>query len=300
MPADNSSSKHTQLINEPLTDILKEQKEPDILTCAFKMAPYFKGLLGDEIGFYITDLTTNLYGIHGTLKLTVNDGDPIKEGSTAHKTIRSGNRTIAKVGEEVYGLPFIGTCYPLTEPSTGKIVGTILMTRPIEQQERLNKEAQQMEKRVDILAQATTNLSATAEELAATTESINNHAQGIGQEINKTDDVVAFIRKIAEQTHLLGLNAAIEAARVGEAGAGFNVVASEIRKLSQDTQHSVREIMQTLQGMQKAILELTPSIEQLSAGTQEQAATAQEINAIVSELGTVAEELKRQANDLIN
>ncbi|WP_279286380.1 methyl-accepting chemotaxis protein [Desulfofundulus sp. TPOSR] len=146
---------------------------------------------------------------------------------------------------------------------------------------------------------ATSSLSATSEEVAATTENLNSSAQKIRDEIKKTDGIVNLIEEIAEQTHLLGLNAAIEAARVGDAGRGFNVVAGEIRKLSQDTQRSVKEIMQTLHDVQQSIIDLTNSIEQVSSAAQQQAASSQEINASINELTAVAGQLKKLADELV-
>lgn len=89
-----------------------------------------------------------------------------------------------------------------------------------------------------------------------TVEELNQKNEGIFR-------LVGSIRSISEQTHLLAINAAIEAARAGDSGRGFAVVAQEVRKLSEDVQRTVAEITDITQGIQH---DSRTMVEQLRSG----------------------------------
>ncbi|MDF3936403.1 methyl-accepting chemotaxis protein [Pseudomonas citronellolis] len=86
--------------------------------------------------------------------------------------------------------------------------------------------------------------------LAGEVGEASQHAERLAEQAQDIGKVLEVIRSVAEQTNLLALNAAIEAARAGEAGRGFAVVADEVRSLAQRTQSSTREIEQLVAAIQ--------------------------------------------------
>nr|WP_313006083.1 methyl-accepting chemotaxis protein [Pseudomonas sp.] len=173
---------------------------------------------------------------------------------------------------------------------------------------------------------------ASIDTLAADMSAAMVQVEGLAANSEKIGTVLETIRAIAEQTNLLALNAAIEAARAGEAGRGFAVVADEVRNLARRTQESVEETRQVIEQLQNGTQEVVGSMGnshrqaqgsveqvgqavtalrqigdavtvisdmnlQIASAAEEQSAVAEEINNNVATIRDVTESLSGQANE---
>ncbi len=132
---------------------------------------------------------------------------------------------------------------------------------------------------------------------------VSESAKSIGQLSNSAGEIsriIEVIRDIADQTNLLALNAAIEAARAGEQGRGFAVVADEVRKLADKTGQAASQIVGMVKEIQdqttSAVQSMESSVEQVRIGTELADKAGESLNGIVQLVAQVSEMIRQISN----
>ncbi len=135
-------------------------------------------------------------------------------------------------------------------------------------------------------------------QIAGTVRAASTAIDSLGQQSDQITSVVQVIKEVADQTNLLALNAAIEAARAGEQGRGFAVVADEVRKLAERTTKATEEIAAMVTAMQdsarSAVTTMENAVERVGSG----ASLAQQAGDAINQIRSGADQVIQVVNDI--
>lgn len=191
---------------------------------------------------------------------------------------------------------------------------------------QVSETATQVSENTNTIAVALEQMSSTINEVTKNTEHAANVSKAAADKATVTQDimrklgesaesvgkVVQVIDEIAEKTNLLALNASIEAARAGDAGKGFNVVANEVKDLSKQTAEATQNIVEQINEMQQntqtsisAITEITEVINELNSvnltiagAVEEQSVTTNEVSETTADAASSLEEVSRNVSEV--
>lgn len=257
------------------------------------MAEYIHLALKKEAVVVIVDKETNTitkYLPGENLEIGYREGDKINHGDTNLQTALGGRNSDIYLDASVYGMPINAYAFPIKE--NGRVIGALGFGKPLDKEQQLEEYINTVRDIVVALQDKTHTIASHSEELAATSTEIRAQSEKALEDSQKTNEITSFIKGISRQTNLLGLNASIEAARAGQYGAGFNIVAQEVRKLSQQTDESTQLIESSLDNVKTSLSALLENMNQISDASNEEAKLAQDVSGMIEQLDDVSKKLE--------
>ena len=273
-------------------------KEPHpVLQSFIQVAPYLQSLVNDDITVGIYDTQKLLINIPAkTFSLNVTPGDPLLEGDIIAKAIQENKNQAMVVPADLFGVNLVSRAIPLHDEQ-GKVIGGVGVGLNVERANKLSEIAGSLSSVIDDVTRTVQEMAESVNELATNMSFVSEKANEVTDSVELIEEFSTVVKGIADQSNLLGLNAAIESARAGEHGRGFGVVADEIRKMATNSKKQVDEIQNITSQIKEVIGSLDEDIQKVnlesstqSASIEELTATLEEINGSVHSLAAIARE----------
>lgn len=238
----------------------------------------------DTDGVIIGDRSRERFGVRheGAARIMRGELDSIaitrEEAERSGGSMREGYNIVIKVDGERIGTFGIGGPLEVVKP-IAKIAAAVIAARIQETRhlDLIGEVAGEISRSVEQTAAAIENIYAGSEELNAANRAVAEAVSATETKVRDTNQMLDFILDVADQTGLLGLNAAIIAAQAGIHGRGFSVVADEIRKLAKNSSSSADKITEILEQIRSGIAEVKSISEKTGVISEKQFRATQQI-----------------------
>ncbi len=285
-----------------MIDVKEENKgavTSELLEAFIKVAPYLNNLVQDDITIGIYDTEKLLMNVPGkSFSLNVTPGDPLAEGDIITEAVRRNEAKAAMVPKELFGFPLIARAIPLHDEN-GRVIGGVGLGTSLEKANQLYEMAESFSAIVEETAASIEEISTSVSQLSEQVTEVSSQISQVSNSAEEIGNISTVVKGISDQSNLLGLNAAIEAARAGDSGKGFSVVANEIRKLATNSKDNVGQINDITKTIQNLIKDLGNAFNNINKLTDTQAGSIQEFSATMQEMSKTAQELAELAEKSI-
>ncbi|GAU78981.1 methyl-accepting chemotaxis protein [Fusibacter sp. 3D3] len=222
------------------------------------------------------------------IDLKTKTGDRLKPEEALYKTIYSGIAVNEIVPMEIYGVPFRAITYPIKD-SNGQIVGGVGISKNIEHLKKIESASADLFVTLEATTDNVMKVNDGMQSLFSMISEVVDVSQLLASSVKESDQIMSLIKKVAKQTNMLGLNAAIEASRAGTHGRGFTVVAEEMRNLALVSADSSEKVSATLLEMNHLITRIVEQMSKIEHVSKEQVIATEDMAAALEEITATSE-----------
>jgi methyl-accepting chemotaxis protein len=224
-------------------------------------------------------------------------GKRLEKGDGLWEAVNYKQTVTSMVSAGIFGFEFKNISTPLINQN-GEVVGAVGLGHSVELQEKLQETAKNIAAYSQNIIASSQELMANAGELHDQIELLRKEGDLALESIDKSDKILSVISGIASSTNLLGLNASIEASKAGITGRGFSVVADEIRKLSQNSTLSAKQIKEALLTIRNDFGDIDRMITDVDEISLQQASATQEIVKAIEGLSELADGVRKTSEKI--
>lgn len=225
------------------------------------------------------------------LDIYVERGTSMKDlkGTITEKTLQKGERLTEERGPEQFGVAYLATGTPIRE--NGRVVGVLTVVASNDQMNKLKEISSELALTVGEMSATTDDVASSSLDVNKQIQDLSSESRTVVMELEKIGAIVSSVQKIANQANLLGLNAGIEAARVGEHGRGFTIVANEIRKMAEQSKQFSDDIQSQLAKIKGYIEKMNSTIQQIAENSEQNSVSIKELRTAFERISSTAVEM---------
>ncbi len=264
----------------------------ETLNKLIELAPIIQTLFDEEAMISISDREEVIFTlISKELGMPDSTGYKLTSSDPVFQVMKTNKRLSSYIPKELYGTAARTIISPIVDENR-QVIGSISIVFSVEKHDRFVRVAEQLAASSEEISASTTEMSTSSHELTGYMNNLLDAYSEMTNQMNQTEKMLELINSIAQSSRILGLNAGIEAARSGEHGRGFSIVAKEITKLADRSAESVDQIRQLLNSIKEKVDNVAQTVSQTVEISKHQSTAIDEISQSIQHLSDVAETIE--------